>query len=137
MKLTDLIIERGPFVAGDAMPFPTAPNGHPIVTATEINELRDELIELRRLLAAGAAQVSASLATETAQTGTAGGNGWAETQNGAERFTVEAISPYGPYGGVADISLRHDCVTWAVHIDRPITLAELNRRAAEHTEVCR
>jgi hypothetical protein len=46
-RLSDLIIEHGPYAAGGAMPFPTAPNGHPIITAAQINELRDELIELR------------------------------------------------------------------------------------------
>lgn len=33
------------------MPFPLAPNGHPIITADEINALRDELIELRQIRA--------------------------------------------------------------------------------------
>lgn len=51
------------------------------------------------------------------------------------RFQVNAIAPFG---GVADLSLRCTrCVRWAVHIDRPITLAELNDRVGEHAEVCR
>lgn len=50
MSLADQIIEQGPVVAGDTMPFPTAPNGHPIITAAEINELRDELIAARALI---------------------------------------------------------------------------------------
>lgn len=47
--LGDLIIERGPYVAGGVMPFPQATNGHPIITAVQMNELRDELIELRAI----------------------------------------------------------------------------------------
>lgn len=50
------------------------------------------------------------------------------------RFTVEAINPFR---GTPDISLRCTrCGRWATHIDRPITLADLNQRATEHTEVC-
>jgi hypothetical protein len=48
VKLSDLIIEKGPFVTGDVMPFPVAPNGHPIIAADEINELRAELIAGRQ-----------------------------------------------------------------------------------------
>lgn len=50
MSLADLIIENGPFVAGDAMPFRTGVNGHPVITAAEINELRDELIVGRQAI---------------------------------------------------------------------------------------
>jgi hypothetical protein len=51
------------------------------------------------------------------------------------RFDVQAITPYG---GVADISLRCTrCGKWATHIDRPISLRDLNERAQEHAEVCR
>jgi hypothetical protein len=51
------------------------------------------------------------------------------------RFDVQAIAPYG---GVADISLRCTrCRKWATHIDRPISLRDLNERAQEHAEVCR
>ncbi len=50
------------------------------------------------------------------------------------RFRVEAVAPWG----VADLSLQCTrCSRWAVHIDRPLTLAELSRRADEHTEQCR
>lgn len=49
-------------------------------------------------------------------------------------FRVEAIAPFG---GVADISLRCTrCVRWAVHINRPITLDDLNHRAGEHAQDC-
>jgi hypothetical protein len=50
VKLSDLIIKSGPFVAGGVMPFPTAPNGHPVITAAQINELREELIAGRQAL---------------------------------------------------------------------------------------
>lgn len=47
-ELGDLIVEWGPYAVGQAMPFPTAPNGHPLISAAQINALRDELIELRK-----------------------------------------------------------------------------------------
>jgi hypothetical protein len=80
-------------------------------TGAELNALRDELLELRRLRAA------------------------AEVR---ERFEVGAIPALGS-PGLADLSLRHRCRVgvWAVHIERPLTLAELNRRADGHAEVCR
>lgn len=52
-----------------------------------------------------------------------------------QRFQVEAINPFR---GTPDLSLRCTrCVRWATHIDHPLTLAELNQRADEHTEACR
>ncbi len=49
------------------------------------------------------------------------------------RFEVGAVITSGP-----DLSVRCTrCHRWAVHIDRPITLAELNDRAQKHAEVCR
>jgi len=51
-----------------------------------------------------------------------------------ERFEVGV---FALSGGPADISLHCDrCGKWAVHIDRPLTLAELVQRAGEHAEVC-
>lgn len=44
---------------------------------------------------------------------------------------VTALYTYGP-----TLSLRHTCPHWAVHIDQAMTLAELVRRADEHTEGC-
>lgn len=52
--LGDLIVDSGPYIAGQVMPFRLADNGHPIITAAELNELRDELIELRELRTAAA-----------------------------------------------------------------------------------
>jgi hypothetical protein len=49
-------------------------------------------------------------------------------------FEVEAISPYG---GITDLSLRCiRCRTWAVHIGRPVSLADLLQRANKHAEEC-
>lgn len=46
-QLADMIVDNGPYVAGQAMPFPRTPGGHPLISAAQINELRDELIELQ------------------------------------------------------------------------------------------
>lgn len=53
-----------------------------------------------------------------------------------ERFEVSAFTIYP---GTADLQLRHRCAarTWAVHIQHPLTLAELVQRATQHTEECR
>lgn len=67
-----------------------------------------------------------------------GGNGRPEgvevISAARERFTVQAVTPYP---GTADVTIHHDCRAWWVDIADPITLAELNQRADEHTEVCR
>jgi hypothetical protein len=51
------------------------------------------------------------------------------------RFTIQAVSLSG---APADLSLHCDrCGRWTVHIAEPRTLAELEQRADERTEVCR
>ncbi len=55
------------------------------------------------------------------------------TNEGQQQFTVAAIITSGP-----DLSIQCTrCYRWTVHIDRPLSLADLNQRAAEHAEVCR
>jgi hypothetical protein len=50
-----------------------------------------------------------------------------------DQFEIWAVTTFGP-----DLQIRCTrCRRWSAHIDRPITLADLNRRASEHTEVCR
>lgn len=100
-KLSDLIIEHGPFTPGEWISDNIA---DVLTTAAAVNELREELIAARALLRLG------------------------------ERFTVHAVTPYP---GTADVAIHHDCRAWWVDIDEPLTLAELNRRASEHAEVCR
>ncbi len=78
-------------------------------TGAELNELRDELLELRQLRAA------------------------AETR---ERYEVGA---YGAHGYDACLSLSCPPCEWESDGEwgQALTLAELNRRAAEHGEECR
>ena len=98
MDLEDQIIDAGPYVAGQTLPF------HPIIAAAELNALRDQLIELRQLKAAAEAR---------------------------ERFDV--------YINFWDdrATLDHRTCGAELQLDDGDTLAELNRRAGEHTEVCR
>lgn len=106
MSLADQIIDGGPYAEGDTIRAWMLP---PNLTAAALNALRDELLELRRLRAL------------------------------LEQFEV---------GGNlddqdCDISLTcHKC-SWHIWIevspfdDGPtVTLAELVRRAGEHTEDC-
>ena len=51
-----------------------------------------------------------------------------------QQFTVEAI---GDYLGEAETWLTCSRCAWTAEIDKALTLAELNQRADEHTEVCR
>jgi len=81
----------------------------PNLTAAALNVLRDELIELRRLKAV------------------------AEER---QRFRVGSVALFG---GNSVIQLSCNRCDWIVEIDgdEPFALAELNRRADEHAEVCR
>ena len=102
MNLAERIIDGGPYVAGDVLPdWMRQP------TAVGFNALREELLELRRLRAAGEAR---------------------------KRFEVQAS---GDYLGEADIELMCTRCAWIAELDTTFTLAELNRRADGHTEVCR
>jgi hypothetical protein len=101
VSLADLIIEHGPYRDGDSLPIAVQ-----VADAEEANALRDELIELRRLQAAGAT--------------------W-------ERFAVESGSHH-PSGVGLWLICPHGRLT---EIEGSPTLAELNRRAEEHTKGCR
>ena len=46
-------------------------------------------------------------------------------------YRIEAISFTG---APADLSIRCDLCPWTAHIDRPMTLTELNRYVEAHTE---
>jgi hypothetical protein len=49
-----------------------------------------------------------------------------------KRFEIAALFAIGPV-----LSLRClRCRRWAVHMDDPRLLADLNRRAGEHVELC-
>lgn len=52
-----------------------------------------------------------------------------------QRFEVEAHE--GRRGSHGLTLGCNRCCTWHAILDSPIDLAELNRRAGEHTEVCR
>ena len=52
-----------------------------------------------------------------------------------QRFQVEAIG--AAYGVEAATVLTCDRCQWSADIDDPISLADLNQHADEHTEVCR
>lgn len=104
MKLSDQIIEHGPYAAGDSSPLPGELEHRADVH--DLNELREELVAARKV----------------------GGE--------RERFEVRATAI------CEDAQLWVTCgrcggryATWV--FDEPQTLAELNRRASEHAEVCR
>jgi hypothetical protein len=99
VSLAEQIIDGGPYVAGDVMPgWMHQP------TAVGWNELREELLELRRLRARAEAR---------------------------ERFDIDLFG-----AGVAGW-LHCDRCSWQIQLGNTTGLAELNRRADEHTEVCR
>lgn len=52
------------------------------------------------------------------------------------RFELEAFQVDRGDTRVILACTRNGC-PWLIEIDEPTTLAELNQRAAEHTEVCR
>lgn len=103
MRLSDLIIEHGPWTDHDAAALLTLriTQGR---AARELNELREELLAARKA--------------------------------GEERARFEIDGGYD-YGH--DITTLHctRCRAWRVALDGPADLAELNRRAEEHAEVCR
>lgn len=101
MDLADQIIDAGPYETRlDAV------RGGMLVgqSAAELNVLRDQLIELRRLKAAAEAQ---------------------------QRFLLD-VNFWDDHAKVLCLTCR---TTWG--IGDGDTLAELNQRADEHTEVCR
>jgi hypothetical protein len=44
---------------------------------------------------------------------------------------------FATFGGDVQVWLHCERCSWQSQIDDPLTLAELNQRADEHTEVCR
>jgi hypothetical protein len=48
-ELAEIIIDNGPYVADQIMPFPQSQivRGHLLVSAAQMNALREDLIELR------------------------------------------------------------------------------------------
>lgn len=98
MSLAGLIIEHGPYE-----PYALVPNQvMRFVESEQLNHVRDELIELRRLRTAAEAR---------------------------EQCTVEA------YG--TELALTCNRCGWTSWPREPIHLADLVRRADEHTEGCR
>lgn len=74
--------------------------------------------------------------TVAAQTGAAGGSGGAEGVTAlSERFDV--WSEETADGGRLWMSHHRNGCVWSPDIEQPADLAELNRRASEHAEVCR
>jgi len=106
VSLADQIIEHGPFVAGEVQP-----GWMRLPKAVDYNALRDELIEGRRLRAAAEAR---------------------------SRFQI-SVNAFRDGEG-AYVALRHGICDIAEYEDEgggpTIDLAELDRRADEHTEGC-
>lgn len=48
-----------------------------------------------------------------------------------EQIEVSALYTIGPI-----LQIRHTCPHWAVHADRPMTLAQVLKRSQEHRDVC-
>lgn len=129
MKLSDLIIESGPAVAGGKMPFPAADNGYPIITAAQINELREELIAARKAGELRVAKIAATKALRDLHVAR-------EQAPDLSRFRTYVIS-FARSGDPA-IGITHDeCPSrWTAEVDDFTALAELVQRAGEHAEVC-
>lgn len=102
MTLADQIIEHGPWTRSDPIP------GHlRIMMSDGLNELRDELLELRRLRAAAQAR---------------------------ERYSVDTL--IGGEDEPDSVALYCPNCRWDVYPDAPVPLAELVRRADQHTQDC-
>lgn len=99
-ELGDTIIEVGPFAPGEEM----GGLGMALHRSADLNELRDELIELRRLKAAAEAHGHFMVFV----------NFWNDTA-----------------------TLDHVPCGTELQLGDGDTLADLNQRADEHTEVCR
>lgn len=102
MKLSDLVIEHGPWTEHDAAALLTlrAVQGR---AAAELNELREELLAARAVLE-------------------------------AHRFPIDGVWHTDDTAGLDIRCIRCPWV-WSDQ-DGETDLAELNRRAAEHAEVC-
>jgi hypothetical protein len=102
-KLGDLIIEHGPFTAGEWISGDIA---DVLMTAAAVNELREELIAARK-------------ASEERQ-----------------QFRVYVV-PFARGNEQLGITCDRPGCGWHTEIEDFTGLAELNRRASEHAEVCR
>lgn len=100
MTLADQIIDSGPYRGGDSLPIEVQTAGE-----DQLNQLRDDLLELRRLRAA-VARLS--------------------------RYEVDLNRWTDP----VELSLSHDCPRWYASLADSVTLAELVRRADQHTQDC-
>jgi hypothetical protein len=99
MRLSDLIIEHGPYVAGEVQ---RGFKHLPLTDETALNELREELMAARK-------------ASEE-----------------RERFEVVGLG----YDDHDVVVTCRTCGSWDAKLDAWTGLADLNRRAGEHAEVC-
>ena len=105
VNLAEQIIDGGPYRGGDSLPIEVQTAGD-----DALNQLRDELLELRQLRAAAAAR---------------------------ERFVIDTIR--GDDENDPDsVVLFHDnrSCRWDAYPDAPANLAKLVRRADQHTKDC-
>lgn len=101
MRLTDRIIEAGPYAPGDVLPPELV---REVFKTGELNNLREELLAARK-----ASEVRG-------------------------RFAIDAFVT-ADLGIVTQLECRR--CDYVAEIKTRIGIAELNRRAAEHAEVCR
>lgn len=94
MKLSDQIIEHGPYEAGQRAPIGL--RDAYLIEAEDLNELREELLAARKV--------------------------------GEVRFDVA--------GAENDVEIICQACTWFARVPAWSDLAELDRRAGEHAEVC-